>query len=270
MVNKSGVKKSGANKSGADKSVAGKSPGKTHPENISIVLVGPQSPGNIGSVARVMKNTGFRNLLLVNPVDYINDEAFSFACNAIDVLKGARVFKTLDSALSDSRFIVGTTRRKGRIRTPLFTLDEALASIITMAEKNPVSILFGREDRGLKNEEIPLCDMLVEIPSHGDYPSLNLSHAVFAVCHALFKAENPQSPSITAAPKNDVENMYAHLEGVLKKLGYGRNKKGEFLIESIMRNFRRLFGRCALMEKEVNMLRGVLTEVEKVKNKPGS
>ncbi|MBI5598468.1 MAG: RNA methyltransferase [Deltaproteobacteria bacterium] len=232
-------------------------------KNISIVLVEPQSAGNIGSTARVLKNTGLKNLVLVNPAEYKNDEGFSFACNAGDALLGARVFRGLREAVKGSPVVIGTTRRKGRIRHPTLTLDEAVPRIVALAQKNAVSILFGREDRGLENEEVPLCDMLMEIPAHAGYPSLNLSHAVFAVCYALFRAGLSPEAAIKAAPKNEVEEMYAHLERVLEKLGYGdAARRGEFLLKSIMRNFHKLFGRSALMGKEVNMLRGILASVE--------
>lgn len=231
-------------------------------DNISIVLVEPQSSGNIGSVARAMENTGFSNLILINPVDYKNNEAFSFACNACGTLLQAKVADNVKEAIKDSGLVVGTTRRKGRGRYPVLTIGEAVPNILTAAKKNKVSILFGREDKGLRNEEIKLCDLLVEIPTHKKYPSLNLSHAVLLVCHELFKAETPSIPSVKLVPWEDMEEMYVHLENTLKKLGYGE-KGGRHLLKAIMRSFKRLFGRTGLMQKEVNMLRGICTQIEK-------
>jgi TrmH family RNA methyltransferase len=145
-------------------------------KNINIVLVEPRSAGNIGSVARAMKNTGFNGLVLVNPVDYTKDEAtldeaFSMACKAGDVLNGAEVFTDLKGALEGSGLVAGATRRKGKLRTPLLTLDEAAVEILNFSKENRISILFGREDKGLKNEELKLCDILFEIPSDEGYPS---------------------------------------------------------------------------------------------------
>jgi TrmH family RNA methyltransferase len=236
-------------------------------KNVEIVLVSPRSPGNIGSVARAMKNTGFKRLVLVDPVDYMNDEArldeaLSMACNAGDILKGAGVFSDLPGALKGSGLVVGATRRKGKLRTPLFTLDEAALEVSKFSRKNRVSILFGREDKGLKNEELSLCDILFEIPSHKDYPSLNLSHAVFALCYRLFTMEVPvEAPSFEVAPREDIEKMYVHLERALKALGYAQEDKAH-LLKGIMRNLRRLLGRTGLMEKEVKMLRGIFTRIE--------
>ncbi|MBI3399416.1 MAG: RNA methyltransferase [Deltaproteobacteria bacterium] len=229
--------------------------------NISIMLVEPQSAGNIGSAARAMENTGFSNLVLINPVDYKNNEAYSMACNACGTLLNAKVFPNIKDAIKNSGLVVGTTRRKGRERYPVLTLNETIPNILIAAKKNKVSILFGREDKGLKNDEIKLCDLLVEIPTHKNYQSLNLSHAVFLVCYELFKAEAPSGQSIKLAPWEEMEGMYIHLEKTLKRLGYGE-KGGAHLLQTIMKSFKRLFGRTGLMQKEVNMVRGICTQIE--------
>ena len=230
-------------------------------ENVSIVLVEPISPGNIGSVARAMKNTGFTRLKLINPCEHKCNESFSMACKAHEVLLGAEVFPDIASATKGGSVIVGTTRRKGRLRYPVLTLDEAIPGIAKLASGNKVDILFGREDKGLKNEEIQKCGILVEIPVSPGYPSLNLSHAFFIVCYSLFRTENPAEPVIKAAPKEETERMYEHLESALRSLGYGE-AGGEGLLSAIMRSFRRLFGRTALMQKEINMLRGIFTQIK--------
>ncbi|MBE7415153.1 MAG: RNA methyltransferase [Deltaproteobacteria bacterium] len=229
--------------------------------NISIVLVEPQSSGNVGSTARAMRNTGFSDLVLINPCEYKNNESYSMACKADGVLETARVFPDLESYIPEPRVLVGTTRRIGRHRYPVLTLSEAVPEILRLAASNRVAILFGREDKGLLNEEIPLCDMLVEIPTSDDYPSINLSHAVFTVCHHLYTAAAPKAPAIKVAPRGELERMYEHMERTLRGIGYG-DKGGEYLLEAMMRSFRRLFGRTGLMEKEVNMLRGVFTQIE--------
>lgn len=229
--------------------------------NISVVLVEPQSSGNVGSTARAMRNTDFTDLVLINPCDYKNNESYSMACKADDVLARARVFPTLEAYLGEPSIVVGTTRRIGRQRYPVIPLDEAVPMILRLAASGRVAILFGREDRGLLNEEIPHCDILVEIPTSEDYPSINLSHAVFTVLHHLFTAQSPTAQVIKSAPKEEVLKMYAHLEETLKRLGYG-DKGGEYLLEAIMRSFKRLFGRTGLMLKEVKMLRGILAQID--------
>ncbi|MDP2690378.1 MAG: RNA methyltransferase [Deltaproteobacteria bacterium] len=229
--------------------------------NISIVLVEPQSSGNVGSVARAMMNTGISDLVLVNPCDYMNNEAYSMACKADPVLRGARVFPTLGECVKTAGILVGATRRMGKLRYPVLTLEEAVPKILDFSESNRVSILFGREDRGLLNEEIPLCDILLEIPTSEAYPSLNLAQAVLMVCYHLFIAKGRKGPVIEAAPREELERMYAHMEEALRALGYGECG-GEYLLEAILRSFRRLFGRTGLMHKEINMLRGIFTQIE--------
>jgi len=232
-------------------------------QNINIVLVEPQSSGNIGSVARGMKNTGFSNLLLVNPVEYKNNEAYKMACKADDVLLGAKVFLSLGEAIKDSSLVIGTTRRKGRLRYPVMTFQDVLPQIVETSKKNKVSIIFGREDKGLSNEDIDICSNVVEIPANKAYPSINLSHAVFIICYELFKATNEEKcQPIKLATMNEINDMYIHLEKTLRKLGYGE-KGGEYLLVLIMRSLHRLFGRTTLMQKEVNMLRGICVQIEK-------
>lgn len=237
--------------------------GKKQPmrSNIEIVLVEPQGAGNIGSVARGMKNTGFRNLVLVNPCEFHNNEAYSMACKADDVLLGARVVEDLGTYLATADILVGTTRRMGRIRYPVLTLQEATSKIVELASSNRVSILFGREDRGLRNEDLPLCDILVQIPTDDECPSINLSHAVFLVCYQLYAATSLKGPTIEVAPRHEIEKMYVHLEEALRALEYGE-MGGEHLLATILRSFRRLFGRTGLMPKEVNMLRGIFTQIQ--------
>ena len=220
-------------------------------------------PANIGSVARVMMNTGFDDLVLVDPVPHLCDEAYAMACNASAILLGARVFATIDDAVGDSALVIGATRRTGKVRDPHITLAEAVEEIARFAAAGRVSVLFGREDRGLSNEELARCDMLFHIPAHEANPSLNLSHAVFALCHALFTATGAApGRTIRPAPRRETEAFYEHLERVLRRLGYGA-KGGSHLPAAIMRNMRRLLGRTGLTLKEVRMLRGILTQIEK-------
>lgn len=232
-------------------------------DNMRIVLVEPQGDRNIGSVARVMANTGFSQLVLVNPVPFLTDESYMAACNAQDILRNAKVFPTLDEALEHGGPVIGTSRRRGKDRNPHYLLDEAIPQILSFGVNNPVSILFGREDRGLEVPELEKCDMLLEIPSHGSYSSLNLSHAVFAVCHSLFSSQVSFAPTQVLSDREHVESMYGALEEMLKQVGYGHvGKGGDWLLRIIMHNARKLFGRVGLMDKEVRMMRGIFARIE--------
>lgn len=234
-------------------------------DNISILLLEPKGPRNIGSVARAMKNTGFSRLVLINPAPYKNDDAYEMACRASDLLQEAQCFPALDEALRDFPLVVGTTRRGGKERFPRLTLDEAIPKIVGNARENRVALLFGREDKGLTTDELGRCDILVEIPAHPSLPSLNLSHAVIILCHSIFTAIEPEELSFVRAPRGEVEGLYRHIEETLKGLGYGE-KGGEYLLRTIMRNLKRLLGRTGLMQKEVNMLRGICTQIAKRNN----
>jgi TrmH family RNA methyltransferase len=233
-------------------------------QKLSIVLVEPQGAGNIGSVARVMHNTGLQKLVLVNPVEYLNDEGFSMACNAGQILLQAKVYPTLEEASKGINCLIGSTRRKGKLREPHFSLTDIVPKVVELTSASEVALVFGRENHGLNNDELELCDMLFEIPAHEDNPSLNLSQAVFAAAYALFMNASPsiEGEAIELAPRDDVLKLFVHLEAVLERIGYGEEGT-EYLLESIMHNFRRLLGRTGLMQKEVNMLRGILTNIEK-------
>jgi TrmH family RNA methyltransferase len=183
------------------------------------------------------------------------------ACKAHDVLLAAVVYPSIEEGIKDAGLVVGATRRKGKIRYPVLALEEAVPYIMRFALKNRVSILFGREDKGLKNSEASLCDMLLEIPSSREYGSFNISHAVLLVCHAIFSFQERPQRAITTAPRTEIEGMYEHLERALRRLGYADEGRG-WLMEAIERSFRRLFGRTGLMQKEVNMLRGIFTQIE--------
>ncbi len=231
-------------------------------KNISIVLVEPRGPANIGATARALENCGLHDLVLVNPCEYNNDECLGRACNSGHVVLNARVFPTLRQCVREFAFVMGTTRRTGKLREPLTDLPGAVSMIKSMSAKNSVAILFGREDRGLVNDELGLCDALVELPAHRDYPSLNLSHAVFLLCHYLYMGTAAAEPfqAITAAPREERDKMFVHMEEMLRALDYGDEGR-EFLLRAIIKNFRVLFGRTSLMEKEVNMLRGLFSQI---------
>ena len=155
-------------------------------DNVSIVLVGIRNPGNIGSAARAMKNMGVTRLVLVNPAPYDIPEVYNLAWGAEEVVRNARVCKTLDEALGDCGLVVGATRRKGRRRRPIPPLRTVISKIGAATMSNQVDILFGREDKGLSNEELAHCQLALSIPTSRKMPSLNVAQAVMVVCYELF------------------------------------------------------------------------------------
>ncbi len=236
--------------------------------NIRIVLVNPSHPGNIGGAARAMKNMGLRQLVLVAPRKFPHEEAEWRAASAVDLLEQAVVVESLAEAIADCQLVIGTSARGRRIPWPVLDprrcAEEVQASV---ARDEQVALVFGREDSGLTNEELQTCNLHLHIPSHEDYPSLNLAMAVQVVSYELrMLALDGQLPQASTdewdAPFSTMENMerfYQHLEQTLVQI--------EFLDPAaprqLMARLRRLYGRVRLDEMELNILRGILTETQR-------
>lgn len=238
-----------------------------NPDNIRIVLVNTSHPGNIGGVARAMKNMGLRQLYLVEPKQFPDEQAEWRAASAADVLGGAVVVDRLEQAVGDCQFIVGTSARERRIPWPLLDVRRAAQEIAARSGGEQVAVLFGREDRGLTNDELRCCNLHLNIPTSQDYSSLNLAMAVQVVCHELHMLSVQDSLPETAedqwdAPFSTLDNMerfYEHLEQTLAEI--------EFLDPAaprqLMPRLRRLYSRVRLDEMELNILRGILTQTQK-------
>lgn len=238
-----------------------------NPDNIRIVLVNTTHPGNIGGVARAMKNMGLRHLWLVEPRDYPNEQAVWRAASADDILDSAVVVPTLHDAIGDCQFVVGTSARARRIPWPLLGARQCAERIALVSAREQVAILFGREDRGLTNEELQVCNLHLNIPTSDAYSSLNLAMAVqivaYELCMLASSTELPGSEvdqwDAPFAALDDMERFYTHLEETLVDI--------EFLDPAaprqLMSRLRRLYNRVRLDEMELNILRGILTETQK-------
>ncbi|TCO78450.1 RNA methyltransferase [Chromatocurvus halotolerans] len=244
-------------------------------ESIEIVLVNTTHPGNIGGVARAMKNMGLSRLCLVAPKQFPDPQAVWRAASAIDLLEQARVVSTLDEAVADSQFIVGTSARDRRIPWPLLDPRGCAARIGEHTDAGErVSILFGREDRGLTNDELKRCNLHLHIPSAPEYSSLNLAMAVQIVCYEVrmlavadsLPAEADAQWDTPFATAANMERFYAHLEETLTDI--------EFLDPAaprqLMPRLRRLYSRVRLDEMELNILRGILTATQQWVARAGS
>ncbi|MCK5189233.1 MAG: RNA methyltransferase, partial [Methylococcales bacterium] len=171
--------------------------------NIRIVLVETSHPGNIGGVARAMKNMGFTNLYLVEPKIFPHADATARASGADDLLASARLCATLADAISDCQIVIGASARSRSISWPERTPRECAEKLLLDAGKNEVAIVFGRENSGLKNHELDLCRTLLKIPSNPDFSSLNLVCAVQMVCYEIFVAVCGQPQEVTIGDKGD-------------------------------------------------------------------
>lgn len=230
-------------------------------DNISFILVEPKEPGNVGASARAMKNMGFRSLELVKPGVFLTDEARQMAYDAINVLENAKIHSSFKDAIKDKTIIIGTTRRLGRQRGFILSLRDSIKRIISAAKKNRIAILFGREDRGLLNQEVGECGLLITIPSDKSFPSLNLAQSVLLVAYELSQGTLRVATS-KMLEHQELDALYSHIQSTLKLLEYvprGSRK----LEERIMRNLKHLIGRSGLTRWELKMLYGLCSQVEK-------
>ena len=226
---------------------------------VRVVLVRPKSAGNVGAVARAMKNFGVVDLALVAPRRWRGGAAQTMAVHAADLLAGRTEHASLAGAVADCAWVVGTTCRPGSYRGRALNPRAAGAKIAALAATNRVALVFGPEDHGLSNEDLKLCQQLITIPTHSAYPSLNLAQAVLVTLYEIFLAGHPpadREPALASSAR--LERMYEHLGAALLRIGFlhGDNP------EHIMFTLRRLFGRAHLDEREVAIWLGVARQIE--------
>lgn len=241
--------------------------------NIRIVLIDTIYPGNIGATARAMKNMGLSQLYLVNPKDFPSEKAYWRSGHATDILNQARTVSTLDEALADCGLVLGTSARERTIPWMLHTVHEAGARAVQEALQHPVAIVFGREDRGLTNEELQRCTAHLHIPANPVYSALNLATAVQVVSYeirqaAITQAEQPEKPDwaawdIAPATAQELEYYLGHLEQTLVDIGFHNRDNPR----QTMPRLRRLFSRIRPDQMELNILHGILTGTQHIVKK---
>lgn len=241
------------------------------PLPIRIVLVEPSHPGNIGAVARAMKNMAVAELVLVKPKQFPHEEATARASGADDLLAQARVVETLEEALEGCGFVAATTSRDRDQNFRVLDVRAAAQRLVNEARSAPVAVLFGAERTGLLNEHLEAAHALIRIPANPEYLSLNIAMAVQLVAYELFRAfEEPAVSGARSAPlagPAEMEHLYKHLAEVMDEVDFrDRTQSGT----NLMSRIRRFLQRAELDENEVNILRGFLTSVQKRRRKAGS
>jgi tRNA/rRNA methyltransferase/tRNA (cytidine32/uridine32-2'-O)-methyltransferase len=234
---------------------------KTSLDNISIVLLDTKTPANIGAAARCMMNMGLSRLVLVRPPNDPLRDAHKLAAGADSILKQATEFSTLKEAIVDCGLVFGTSRHKGRLRKNIQAPREAANAIIPLLSKNKIAIVFGNEVNGLERDDLSLCHEIIAIPSSGAFASLNLSHSVMVIAYELFLAscEQRQPNATELASSQALEGFYQHLQSTLQNIEFlGQDKP-----ERMMFTLRQLFGRSRLGKRDVAVLRGVLSTIER-------
>jgi tRNA/rRNA methyltransferase/tRNA (cytidine32/uridine32-2'-O)-methyltransferase len=229
--------------------------------NFKVVLVETSHPGNIGAVARAMKNMNMNQLRLVTPKHFPHADATARASGADDVLKHASVHATLQDAIADCQIVLGASARDRTISWPSFTARESAEKWVNAPQKANIALVFGRENSGLKNHELDLCHFLLRIPCNQEYSSLNLAAAVQVVCYELFIASGQELVSEIGdqgedplASAEQMEGFYQHLQQTIADIGFLQPERSK----SIMRRLRRIFNRTQLDTKELDILRGIL------------
>jgi len=228
-------------------------------EKVAVVLFRPRLPENIGAVARAACNMGLKRLVVVQPENLDPQRLAMMATAAAESLLAAmEVHDNLAQALGPFQYIVGTTARLGGVREVYFTPREMAARLIDISAMNDVALLFGPENFGLTNEELPFCHALVHIPT-GDCPSLNLAQAVMVLAYEIFTAVSEERRFVPRlANSAELESMYAMLQETLVKINFISHQNPEHW----MFNVRRLFSRHGLRAREAQVIKGICRQID--------
>lgn len=230
-------------------------------QNIRIVLVETSHSGNIGSAARAMKTMGLSNLYLVSPKS-VDEQSITLAAGADDVVRNAHIVDTFEQAIEDCSLVIGTSARLRHLQSTL--IDPRKCAEKASAHQGQVAIVFGRERVGLTNEELLKCHYHLNIPANPEYSSLNLAMAVQLVSYEMrmaFLTKNKTESTLSTIEDiyptaQEMEYFFAHTEQVYQSLGFIQN-------QGVIQKLRRLYNRSSLEKNELNILRGMLSAIEK-------
>lgn len=239
--------------------------------HIKVVLVHTSHPGNIGAAARAMKTMGLSQLVLVSPKSFPSDEAEAMASGATDILDAAIVVDTLEDAIAEVGFVVGASARSRHLPWPLVNPREMAAQVLSLPEQTSAALVLGRERSGLTNEELALCHCHVNIPANPDYSSLNVAAAVQVLCYELrmsqvagFEHNKPNwgvqwdQPLATG---EQLDSLFTHWEKVLIDIDFLDPTNPR----TLMSKLRRLIMRAQPDTVEANVMRGMLSHIQKRK-----
>lgn len=240
---------------------------------LRIVMVNTTHPGNIGAAARAMKNMGLSRLYLVDPIAEINDEAMQRSSRAEDILNDVVICDTLEDALADCGLVVGTSARSRNIPWPLMNPRQCGDRVAqAVSAENEVALVFGRESRGLTNEELHLCHAHVHIPTEETFSSLNVAQAIQVMAYEMRLAihENTGNNDQDAegrwgvdwdypmATHEQLNGMLQHMEQTLVEIGF-LNPDTPM---QVMARLRRLYQRAAPDQVEINIMRGMMAAMQ--------
>lgn len=232
---------------------------KINLENIHIVLHRPRFPENIGSAVRAMRNMGLTQLMVVEPENYDPEKILRLATHeSADMVNRIKMYESLELAVSSMNYVVGTTARLGGERQVIRKPSDLATRLISISDSNRIAIVFGPEDRGLTNEEIRLCHVLINIPT-ADFSSINLAQAVMIVCYELFQATKKNTTRFTPrlASRHELDGMYDQLKEMLVRIDYILPDNPDYW----MNKLRLFFSRIPLRAREVSIIRGICRQM---------
>ncbi|TAN52602.1 MAG: RNA methyltransferase [Methylococcaceae bacterium] len=241
-------------------------------------MVETSHPGNIGAAARAMMNMGLSDLCLVRPKDFPSAKATARASGACGILRAAKVCDDITQAIADCQIVVGASARDRSVAWPALSPRALAEKFRPQIETQRIAVVFGREHSGLSNDELDLCQYLLRIPCNPKFSSLNVGAAVQVVAYEFYQAAMAQHDATgTAPPASDgwpanlapgdavpagaaeIESFFSHLQQALFDIGFFHATKSG---PSLMRRLRRLFHKARLEQKEIHMLRGILSQMQ--------
>ena len=228
-------------------------------ENVVIILAGTKHPGNIGSAARALFNMGLHRLVLAAPQCAVNEESYRLAKAGKGILEAATICPSLESALQGITLLIGTTAKSGGYRTQAYSPRTLAPRILDHAAQGTVGILFGPEDKGLVDEDLKLCQLLIRIPTHRRASSINLAQAVMLVAYELLLGSLKHEPSRVPklASLEQVEAMYTQLEKALLDIGFLQPQNAKHMMFTL----RQMLGRAGLESSDIRVLRGIARQI---------
>lgn len=228
--------------------------------NLRLVMVRPRGSGNIGSVARAMKNLGAGELAIVGKARIRSFWARAMAVHGRDILERAQCYDSIPAAVADCNLVVGTTCRSGLYRSHSRRLRETAPEILGAAEHGKVAILFGPEDHGLSNKDIEHCQLLLTIPTDTQYQSLNVAQAAVICLYEIYIAslQPPPNEPIERARAEQIERLFGIMRAALLKIGFLDSENPEHMLLAL----RRILGRAGLEERDVRILTGMFRQIE--------
>ena len=227
--------------------------------NISVILVEPQSPGNIGMVCRAMANFGVTDLRLVKPCQHLHPEARKFAVAANHLLGQARLFEDLPSAINDLHLTIATTRRQGRLRGELVDISKIPGLFQSLDSAQKLGIVFGREDSGLTSDEVAMCSHASTVTTSTEVGSLNLAQAVLLFLYELSRNTSEQNPTSGATPTlGEFEGLFDHIEQILSKTAFLNPSRPD----AVMNRIRKMLHRSRPDREDLSLLRGICSQID--------